>query len=268
MSVLKCPVCSLDLIYSERCLKCGNNHSFDIAKEGYVNLLSAHRSGDNIGDNKEMARFRRDFLDKGYYSILADAVGEYLEKYTKENETVLDICCGEGYYTEYLTKTYIRKYYGFDISKNMVRLAGKRKCGANFFVANISSIPVRSESIKFAFHLFAPFHSKEFSRILSRDGVIVTAIPGKEHLYELKEIVYDKPYFNDEKPPQTGELKLIEKKRAKAKIVINSQEDIMSLFKMTPYFYHTPGEGIKRLENKNSLTVTIDFVLLVYKRQQ
>lgn len=266
MSVLKCPVCSSDLVKNEKCVKCGNNHSFDIAKEGYVNLLSAHKSGDSVGDNKEMARFRRDFLNKGYYSTLANAVGECLEKYSHDGSVVLDICCGEGYYTEQLTKKYSREYYGFDISKNMVRLAAKRRCGAEFFVSNISSIPIRDESVDFAFHLFAPFHSSEFSRILKNDGVIVTAIPGKEHLYELKEILYDKPYFNDEKPPQTGELKLVEKLQAKSKIELNSDEDIMSLFRMTPYFYHTPTKGIKRLEDCSNLEVTTDFVLLVYKR--
>lgn len=266
MSVLKCPVCSLDLICNEKCLKCSNNHSFDIAREGYVNLLSAHKSGDNVGDNKEMARSRRDFLNKGYYCTLANAVGKCLEKYSDNNDTVLDICCGEGYYTEYLTNNYVREYYGFDISKNMVRLAAKRKCGAQFFVANISSIPVKSGSVDFAFHLFAPFHYEEFSRILSKDGVIVTAIPGKEHLYEIKEVLYDKPYYNDEKPPQTGDLKLVEKMRAKAKIDLKSKEDIMSLFRMTPYFYHTPSKGIRCLEERERLTVTIDFVLLVYKR--
>lgn len=266
MSVLKCPVCSFDLIRNDKCFKCNNNHSFDIAKEGYVNLLSAHKSGDNVGDNKDMARFRRDFLNKGYFSTLADAVGDCLKKYTKENDTVLDICCGEGYYTEHLSNKFSREYYGFDISKNMVRLAAKRKCGANFFVANISSIPVKSESVNFAFHLFAPFHSEEFARILSKNGVIVTAIPGKEHLYEIKEVLYDEPYFNDEKPPQAGDLKLVEKMRAKTKIDLNSNEDIMSLFRMTPYFYHTPSEGMKRLEECESLTTTIDFVLLVYKR--
>lgn len=266
MSVLKCPVCSQDLFRNENCLKCNDNHCFDIAKEGYVNLLSAHKSGDSVGDNKEMARFRRDFLNKDYYITLADAVGDCLEKYSEENDTVLDICCGEGYYTHHLSKKYNREYYGFDISKNMVRLAAKRKCGAQFFVANISSIPIKSESVNFAFHLFAPFHSSEFTRILKKDGVIVTAIPGKEHLYELKEILYDKPYFNDEKPPQSGELKLAEKIRSKAKIDLKSQEDIMSLFRMTPYFYHTPSEGISRLEGCKGLTVTTDFILLVYKR--
>lgn len=267
MSILKCSVCSSDLIINGKCVKCSNNHCFDIAKEGYVNLLSAHKSGDRIGDNKEMARFRQDFLNKGYYSTLANAVGCCLEKYTDNGETVLDICCGEGYYTEQLTKNYSREYYGFDISKNMVRLAAKRKCGANFFVANISSIPVKDESVDFAFHLFAPFHCEEFTRILKKDGVIVTAIPGKEHLYELKEILYDKPYFNDEKPPQAGELKLIEKLQAKSKIKLNANEDIMSLFRMTPYFYHTPTKGIKRLEECSSIKVTTDFILLVYNKR-
>lgn len=267
MSVLICPVCKSPINAQDHCYKCENNHSFDIAKEGYVNLLSAHKSGDKVGDNKEMARSRRDFLNKGYYSVLADAVGNCLDKYSSDGDNVLDICCGEGYYTSYLAERINRNFYGFDISKNMIRLAAKRKCNADFFVANIASIPVKSESVKFAFHLFAPFHSGEFSRILCNDGVVVTAIPGKEHLFGLKEILYNEPYYNDEKPPVAEELELVEKIRAKSEITLNSKEDIMALFQMTPYFYHTPSEGMARLESKDNLKTTIDFVLLIYKKK-
>ncbi len=266
MSILICPVCSNELSSENRIFKCENNHCFDVAKEGYVNLLSAHKSGDNTGDNKEMARSRRDFLEKGFYSPLANAVGQCLERYSETGDNILDICCGEGYYTEYLTKKYDRNFYGFDLSKNMVRLAGKRKCGAEFFVANIASIPVKNNSVKFAFHLFAPFHSAEFSRIISDDGVILTAIPGKNHLYGLKEVLYDTPYYNDEKEPATDNLSLVEKVRVKSSITLETKEDIKALFQMTPYYYHTPSEGMDRLDKLENLTTEIEFVLLIYKK--
>lgn len=265
MSILICPICGNELFKDNRTIKCCNNHCFDVAKEGYVNLLSAHKSGDNTGDNKEMARSRRDFLEKGFYSPLANAVGECLEKYSNYGDNVLDICCGEGYYTNVLSDRYNRNFYGFDLSKNMVRLAAKRKCNAQFFVANIASIPIKSKSVKLAFHLFAPFHSEEFARVISDDGVIVTAIPGKEHLFGLKKVLYDKPYYNDEKEPKTDGLELIEKISVKSEITLNSKEDIKALFQMTPYYYHTPSEGMNRLDEKTNLTTEIEFVLLVYK---
>lgn len=268
MSVLICPVCNLELSIKDDFFACQSNHCFDVAKEGYVNLLSAHKSGDKVGDNKDMARSRRDFLNKGYYSLLAKTVGDCLEKYSCKGDTVLDICCGEGYYTAELTKRFDRKFYGFDISKNMVRLAAKRKCGAEFFVANISSIPIKSGSVKFAFHLFAPFHSGEFFRILCDDGVIVTAIPGREHLFGLKKVLYDNPYFNDEKAPESDLFEQIDKIHVKGEIALNTNEDIMSLFQMTPYYYHTPSEGMTKIEKLNSLTTPIEFVLIAYKKKK
>lgn len=266
MNILICPVCKNELFFENKTAKCENNHCFDIAKEGYVNLLSAHKSGDSTGDNKEMAKSRRDFLEKGFYSPLADAVGECIEKYTVSGDSVLDICCGEGYYTSYLTKKYDRDFYGFDLSKNMVRLAAKRKCGAKFFVANIASIPVKSGSVKLAFHLFAPFHSSEFSRVLCDNGVIVTAIPGRGHLFGLKKVLYDKPYYNDEKAPSADGLELIVKIRVKDSITLEEKQDINALFQMTPYYYHTPSEGMRRLDTLEKLTTDIEFVLLVYKK--
>ncbi len=264
--MLRCPICSRELKQEERIFKCENNHCFDIAREGYVNLLSGSKSGDSTGDNKEMARCRREFLEKGFYAPLAQAVGECVQRYSREGDSVLDICCGEGYYTDFLTKKYPRCYYGFDLSKNMIRLAGKRKCGGVFFVANIASIPMWSGSVNFAFHLFAPFHNEEFCRVLSSDGVLVTAIPGKEHLYGLKEVLYDNPYHNDEKEPHTEGMKLLEKIRVKSTLNLNSKEDIQALFQMTPYYYHTPSEGMRRLQERDNLTTDIEFVLLVYKK--
>lgn len=266
MNILKCPVCGRELYDEDRVWRCENRHSYDVAKEGYVNLLSAHRSGDNVGDNKEMARSRRDFLNKGYYEPLARAVTDCLSRYSADGDTVLDICCGEGYYTAYAAARLKRSFCGFDLSKNMVRLAAKRGCSAGFFVANIASIPVRDKAVKAAFHLFAPFHAAEFRRIIADDGAILTAIPGRDHLLGLKEVLYDEPYLNDEKEPDAEGLESIERIRVRGEITLQGREDIDALFRMTPYYYHTPSEGMARLEKRESLTTPIDFVIIVYKK--
>lgn len=266
MTILKCPVCGGSLNAEPRRLVCSNRHSFDIAKEGYVNLLLSGKSGDLKGDNKEMARSRRDFLNRGYFEPLANAVRECAAAYSAGGDAVLDICCGEGYYTQKLSEGLDRRLYGFDISKNMVRLAAKRRCGATFFVANIASVPVRDESVRFAAHLFAPFHAGEFSRILETDGVIATVIPGRDHLMGLKNVLYSEPYPNDEKAPDAPELRLTDTVRVRGTITLPSREDIASLFQMTPYYYHTPSAGMKRMQQLDSLTTDIEFVILLYRK--
>ncbi len=268
MEILSCPVCKQELKRENRIYKCENNHCFDIAKEGYVNLNSKNKSGDSTGDNKEMAAARRDFLNKGYFNSLANTVLSCANKYSKDGDNVLDICCGEGYYLDFLTKALNRRFYGFDLSKNMVRLASKRKSDATFFVANIANIPLKNNAVDFAFHLFAPFHASEFSRVLKNDAYIVTAVAGENHLYSLKEVLYNTPYKNDENPPDAGDLILVEKIKVKDTIILNSKEEINALFQMTPYYYHTPSDGKKKLEKLDTLKTDVEFVLYVYKKRK
>ena len=263
---LRCPVCACALYAGEHTLRCERGHSFDIAKEGYANLLLSGKPGDSKGDNKEMARSRRDFLNKGFYEPLANAVTGCVRQYTDDGDSVLDICCGEGYYTDCLAARQPRACYGFDISKNMIRLAAKRRC-ATFFVANIASIPVRDEAFRMAFHLFAPFHAAEFRRVLQNDGVLLTAIPGRRHLYGLKQVLYDTPYLNDEQPPQAEGLTLTDAVRVKGHIDLTAPEDIRALFQMTPYYYHTPASGMQRLGSLQALETDIEFILLIYRKK-
>ncbi len=149
----------------------------------------------------------------------------------------------------------------------MVRLAAKRKTDAVFFVANLSHIPVFDCSVDFAFHLFAPFHASEFARILKKGGVLVTAVPGKKHLWELKKVLYDTPYENDEALPTVGSLTLERTVKICADIKLDNNEDIMSLFRMTPYYYRTSKEGIERAKVLTELKTRLEFVLGIYRKQ-
>ena len=264
MDCLICPKCRTQLNIADKSLKCSNNHCFDLAKEGYVNLLISNKNGSFIGDNKDMALSRRDFLNKGYFKLLADSLCNELYALGSDSPFVLDICCGEGYYSSYLKEHHAGKYYGFDISKEMVRLAAKRKNDVSYFVANMTDIPLSDSSVDFAFHLFAPFYEKEFYRVLNNNGVLISVTPGKRHLFSLKELLYDTPYENDLTPPETSLLKLKEQKNIRAEITLTSHEDIISLFKMTPYYYHTSNECKQRLNNISSLKTEIEFILNIF----
>lgn len=256
--MLICPVCGDKLIKNERTYMCEKNHSFDMAKEGYVNLLTGkHKAGELIGDNRDMARARRAFLEKGYYDFLADE----LCKYINENDKLLDISCGEGYYTDYMRRKTQADVSGFDISKEMIRLAAKKYKEVEFFVANIARIPVESESIDVAVQICAPFSEKEFARILKKDGILLSVVPGKRHLWGLKEFLYEKPYENNEDATEYEYLKKVDCVTVKETITLAGHEEIMSLFAMTPYYYKTSEKDRQKLENAESLTTELEFVI-------
>lgn len=267
MVKLICPVCSKELTVSDRSYKCENNHSFDIAKQGYVNLLTgSHKDGSLIGDNKDMALSRKIFLEKGYFDSLKDGISDYIKRNTEPSAVIADICCGEGYYSHRIKEETGRDICGFDISKEMVKLAGRRKNGNTYFVANLSRIPLETESIDLAFHLFAPFHEKEISRILKKNGTVITVVSGENHLFELKEILYDTPYKNDEKPPEAENLTLKENFKITTKVLLRTSEDIDALFRMTPYYYHTKPDDKKKLDGISELEVTLDFAVYCFTK--
>ena len=260
--MLICPVCAQPITLADKTMVCPNGHRFDMAKEGYVNLLRTNKSGDKIGDDKLAARCRRDFLNKGYYAPLKDAL---VELFQSRSGSLLDICCGEGYYTSAMAHNYDLDVYGFDISKEMVRLAAKRGT-VTCFVANMASIPVADSSFDYATHLFAPFNEKEFARVLKPGGKLYTVIPGSHHLWGLKQAVYDTPYLNDEKLPQTEILKLESVKKVTANIRLETPEDIEAVFRMTPYYFHTSEADKQKLLSYQQLDTPIEFVIGCYTK--
>lgn len=265
MSILICPVCGGALNSEKGCRKCENGHSFDVAKEGYVNLLiRSHKSGDTIGDSREMALSRHRFLERGAFSPLKSAIRDYVNRFDICGN-MLDICCGEGYYSSALSGV-VRDVYAFDLSKNMVRLAAKRSA-AHCFVANISKIPIKSDSIDCAVHLFAPFHDGEFSRIMNSNGVLLTAVAGKRHLMGMKEVLYDHPYENDEQPPAAPSFTVADKITVRADITLTDREDIAALLNMTPYGVHSPAEGKRKLLALDRLDTLAEFVIFVMKKR-
>ena len=127
---------------------------------------------------------------------------------------------------------------GIDLGKEMVRLAAKRG-DATYFVANMKDIPVADGAFDMVTELFAPFNEREFARVLAPEGSLYTVVPGARHLFGLKEVLYDTPYLNDEKLPQTTELELVGTQRVSANITLQTQADIEAVFQMTPYYYRT-----------------------------
>lgn len=274
MSCFVCPVCGMDLKKNGGSLRCENNHSFDIAKSGYVNLLLSQQiKAKHHGDDKRMVRARRDFLNQGYYRPLLEGLLEAVKKYVKQGSTIFDAGCGECWYTanlcEYLTKNQIEfEMLAADISKDALSTGAKRGREIKLAVASVFRLPLKDESCDILISVFAPFCREEFFRVLKKGGVLIRAVPLERHLLSLKTAVYDNAYLNHLEDSALDGFKLMEKLEIKNAIRLRSNKDITNVFTMTPYYYKTSAEDQKKLQSLTELETETEFGILIYRRER
>ena len=268
MSSFICPVCKCEISLFERTYKCNNNHCFDLSKDGYVNLLMSQQSSSKRhGDDKLMVKARRDFLEKGFYNDLRQSLCETLKDALPDDSIIVDVGCGEGYYTSEISKVNDFKIFGIDISKDALKYASKSVKNSSFAVASAFSLPFAENSADCVLSVFAPSAYEEFYRVLKSDGKLIKAIPLEEHLWELKCALYKEPYKNKPEKRNDELFKLVSQKEIKYKINLTEKEDIENLFKMTPYYYKTGREDAERLLSLPSLETTVHFGVEVYEKR-
>lgn len=256
-----CPNCSNKLNKYNNTYKCSNNHSFDIAKEGYLNLLL---NKPRAGDNQSMIKARKEFLEKGYFDPLLKSLIDSINNLNLNNPNIVDIGCADGYYTNAISANY-PSIMGFDISKDAIRYAAKKYKYIQFIVANAKSLPLKDESIDIILNIFAPHFIDEYSRILSSGGYIIKVTPNENHLIELKEVLYEKTYLTKEKLITEENYSIINILDLTYERNIPSS-DLVNLFSMTPYVYKTPLDDVEKLKQIPNLLVTFDFNISIYKK--
>lgn len=189
--VWTCPLCLSSLREHLGSMLCENGHSFDVAKEGYVNLLPPNKKRSaEPGDSASMVASRREIHDAALYAPLADHLCALLSEIAPHGR-VLDIGCGEGYYDGIINQALPRVLLnGVDIAKPAVRAAAKRYKSNHYAVASSNGLPVASESIDACFSIFAPTNPAEISRVLRNGGAYIEVGPAPNHLCELREALY------------------------------------------------------------------------------
>lgn len=285
MAFFTCPKCHEPLHRREggNTLVCPGGHAYDIASEGYVNLLLANQKhSKDPGDSAEMIRARRSFLETDAYRPFSEKlnaiVASFMEKRMSDKGSagvpavLLDAGCGEGYYTGRLANALESRQipvrvYGFDIGKTAVRYASKRYRNVSFAAASAFDIPCSDASVDCLINIFAPIVPAEFMRVIKPGGYMVLAVPGPRHLYGLKELLYEKPYENVCQEIDYSGFQRVGRERVSFFMRLTQQQDIHNLFCMTPYYWKTPLEGHRRLEQMDTLTTEACFDFLTFKRK-
>ena len=225
----QCPLCGEPLT-GDTALKCGRNHSFDRAKEGYWHLLPVQSMRTKApGDSKKMVAARRAFLNAGYYGIFGRALGE--------------LCLAYGVPT------------GADALP-----------AAKYAVASSFAQPVRTGWADLLLNCFSPFAQEEFRRVLRPGGRMIYVVPGAEHLYQMKAVLYDTPYKNPVQEVAYEGFRPIGEREVSGSITVPAGQ-LEALFAMTPYYWKTPRDGAARLAALPELTTDIAFRFLVFEKE-
>lgn len=269
-SALRCPVCGAAFASENNgksllCLGTKKRHCYDISSSGYVNFAPPAQS--RSGDSKEAVRARTGFLNGGFYALICEAVQDAVKKYA--TGLVIDAGCGEGYYSSAIAEV-ADGVIGLDLSKFGVETAAKRTKGcenAFFGVAGIYAMPLADACADGVVSIFAPCATEEFLRVLKKDGVLIVACAGKEHLLDLKKAVYDTTYENTEREDMPQGMTLIAEQAVSYEIELVGNEAITNLFYMTPYFYRTGEKDMEKVRSLEQLTTRVDVLVRVYQKK-
>ena len=272
-SLLICPYCKSEVINAgDRTYKCESNHSFDLSKEGYFNLLPVNKKkSKSPGDNELMIAARRTFLEQGFYDPLIEGIRELIANELKVTNpySALDSGCGDGYYSQHAlqNKSNSHQILGTDISKYAVKSAAKKYKEGFYFVSSIYQLPIASNSIDLILSVFAPNHPSEFNRILTSEGYLIVVSPAPNHMKQLAELIYDnfRPHEHKIEQQLSFDFKLHSTKRVSFDIEIKNAETLAALHKMTPYYYNTSITAQEKIANCNNIIVSCDFYISVFQ---
>lgn len=286
---LICPVCgdSLSVSPDGRSLGCypvdelpkihAKIHLFDGGAGGYVPLAPRHSGG---GDSKDAVRARTAFLRHGYYEPAAQAMAGLVKEYTPAGGCVLDAGCGEGYYSNQIAGTGYPTL-GVDLSKFAVDAAAKAARAQRlqdgqasltlYAVGSVFELPVRDGSFDTVTNIFAPCAPMEYARVLKPGGHLIVAGAGKQHLFGLKQLVYDDPYLNEPRhdlPNGEAGLRLVDTRNVIFSIAVEGREYIQALFSMTPYYWRTSQDGHSRIQTAERLETEVSFDFHIYEKTE
>ncbi|MFA7382736.1 MAG: methyltransferase domain-containing protein [Desulfurivibrionaceae bacterium] len=284
-SILQCPVCREPLLATATGYQCAARHSFDAARQGYVNLVLAHKKhSKEPGDDPDMIQSRRRFLDLGHYNQVSEGINAAIRTALSGSPdakscSILDAGCGEGFYLQRLKKALGHgntahlpiAYHGVDVSKFAVRQATQRDRSMAWFVASINDLPFLDSSLDLVLSVFSPANIPEFSRILKQNGSLVFVSPGPRHLNGLRRIIY--PITREHEAPA-----IIEKARelfspaTVARITypltLAGNQTIMDLLAMTPYYWNIDLETKAKVAALDRLELDVDVELRVFRKNQ
>lgn len=271
----QCPLCQHPLQLTDKFWHCENHHTFDKAKSGYVNLLPVQsKNSKQPGDDKFMLAARRDFHNTGGYTPLMEKLAAQIrmEASHKPAISLFEAGCGEGAYIRFLRDALSADFEslntaGNDIAKVGVERAAKADKESQYIVASTYHLPLLAGSVDVAVEVFAPGSHEEYARILAPEGKLITVDPGPDHLFELKQHIYDNPQKHSISTQESAALTMTSQEHVHFTVDLHDDKRRAGLLGMTPLYWKLQPEKQEYL-NASVTQVTADFVIRTWCKAQ
>ena len=272
VDLFRCPICHQTMnVVEAKSLVCVNRHTFDFAKQGYVNML--HRPSPQQYDRELFEARRRIIVEGELYSSLhkeiAVEIGKCMGKH--RNATVLfDAGCGEGSHLQILLDECRDRDItgiGLDISKEGIMMASRKYCDSIWLVGDLANIPLADHSCHIILNILSPANYAEFNRILTNEGIVVKIAPRPQYLKEVREAVFGgtdrEKYVNDKTISLfRRNFRLIGGFGFKCLVEL-MREEIFDLIQMSPLSWSAQKEQIDEFIDRDSIVVTVDLDVLI-----
>jgi len=270
---LACPLDGLPLTRHDRQLLCPDGHSFDIARQGYANLLPVqHKKSRHPGDSQAMVEARVAFLDSGAYAPIAEQLAQSAAAVlpAQDEVCVLDAGCGDGYYLDRLFQQLAAadpqqtlNLVGLDIAKPAIIAACRRNKAITWLVGTNVRPPLLPASVDLVLCLFGFPSWEAFAGVLRPGGHIVLVESGPAHLIELREVIY--PEVRRSPPPaldkaEAAGFRLVDTQTLTFRTGPMPREQLDRLLVMTPHLYRASHEGKAAAEALDTLDLTVEVV--------
>ena len=277
-NIFRCPICRTKVqVCNYKNMVCKNNHCFDIARTGYINLLTKPAK---IEYNMDLFRSRNIISSSGFFDPMLEAIIEFIlehiESFNIENAKILDAGCGEGSHLGHIINNLYSKItaniqgIGTDISKDGILMASKGFLDIVWCVGDLANLPFADGQFDVILNILSPSNYEEFGRVLKDNGILVKVVPGSNYLIELRNIFYDKKdkqvYSNEKIVEHYNKNFCILAKKDIHYTTRISKDDLRHLMRMTPLSWNVTDEKIEQVLNRNINDITVDYTIVVGKK--
>ncbi len=274
--LFRCPLCSCQMKLEQRSMVCEKKHCYDIARFGYINMLT-----NNVQTkyDKQLFMSRRFIFNKGFFNpLVAETSKLIINSISCPDKliSIFDAGCGEGTLLSKIKEKIYRDFQiesvtaGIDISKEGIKLASKEYGDKNIWcVANLAEVPFADGKFDVVLNVLAPANYEEFQRLLSRNGIVIKVVPRKDYLREIRSSIFgqtDKEFFSNDSSVDIfkNKFRLIDSKQVKYKVKLD-QMWVDPLIKMTPLCWDVRDETLSEAKDIVSglREVTVDLTILL-----
>lgn len=270
--VFSCPLCKSPMKVTHlKSLVCLNNHTFDFAKQGYVNMMT--RSANSHYDKELFKARQKVIMDRNLLALLHKKISEIIIKNMdslKGEIMIFDAGCGEGSHLQRILDECRNETItgiGLDISKEGIRMAASNYNESIWLVGDLANSPLADQSCHFILNILSPANYNDFKRIIVPNGFVIKVVPRSNYLKELREALFDNTdkmsFINDETVSLFNKhFHLVD--------VINlsytkelTQTELINLVQMSPLSWYKSKGDIDRIINRGISEVTVDLDILI-----